>query len=77
MIPLVRQPHPHRTLAHLRRELVRRLAHNSPLLSGGGASGKRGAAQTGLTAVVSVGIEEMTEAKGGTLSQLFLSNGQA
>lgn len=34
---------PHRPLAHLRRELVRRLAHDGPFLSGVGASGKPGA----------------------------------
>ena len=42
---LVIQHHPHRAGAHLRRELVRRLARHSPILSGVGASGKAGAVQ--------------------------------
>ena len=42
---LVIQRHPHRALAHLTRMLVRRLAHDAPSHSGGGASGRPGALQ--------------------------------
>lgn len=44
---LVIPHHPHRALADLRRELVRRRAHAGPTLSGVGASGKPGAVQNG------------------------------
>jgi hypothetical protein len=46
VISFVIQHHAHRTLAHLRRKLVRCLAHNRPFLSGAGASGNPGAVQT-------------------------------
>ncbi|MBY8829930.1 hypothetical protein, partial [Hephaestia mangrovi] len=40
---LVIENHPHRTIADLRRKLVRRLAHTGSTFSGVGASGKPGA----------------------------------
>jgi len=43
VILLVIEYHPHRTLADLRRKLVRRLAHIGSTFSGVGASGKPGA----------------------------------
>jgi hypothetical protein len=43
MLMFVIQHQPHRALAHFRGELVRRLAHHGPILSGVGASGKPGA----------------------------------
>jgi hypothetical protein len=46
---LVLQNHPHGTLAHLRRKLVRRLVRHGPILSRVGASGKPGAVQTDFT----------------------------
>ncbi len=42
---IVIQHQPHRAFAHLRRELVRRLARHSPILSGVGAPDKPGAVQ--------------------------------
>src|SRR3546814_408499 len=46
IIPLVIQHHPDRSLAYLRRKLVRRFAHSGSFYSRVGASGKPGAVQT-------------------------------
>ncbi len=43
MLMFVIQHQPYRALPHFRGELVRRLAHRCPILSGVGASGKTGA----------------------------------
>jgi len=48
--------HPHRTLADLRRKLVRRLAHIGSTLSGVGASGKPGAVQLRFTEEQIIGV---------------------
>lgn len=43
--PLVIQHHPDRSITHLRRKLVRRLAHIGSIYSRVGASGKPGTVQ--------------------------------
>jgi iron complex outermembrane receptor protein len=48
------QHHPDRALAHLRRILVRRLAHKGSTFSGVGASGKPGAVHVFTGAIVNV-----------------------